>query len=372
MESQAAAATTSKSKLEFAYDHQGRRIQKLVSTNSGSGYVGQYTNRFIYDGWNLLGTIAPGSVLLASYSWGVDLSGTLQGAGGVGGLLWVGDSSTTNNQRSTHFTANDGNGNVAALVNAADGTASAQYEYGPFGELLRATGPMAKANPFRFSTKYQDDETDQLYYGYRFYNTSTGRWLSRDLINEDGGLDLYGIVANNLANQVDGLGLHLIFENESCQAFNAGYTVGWPGPTFGTVNLGGTVLPKWKPGGTGSFSHAGTTIWPFDAMCNTETHVSIKATNHKSECGCTRYRVTCSWYYFGVAEGGDTASLHVPITFLGRQIARLFDRKKGTHGPYTARVFGLGIVTDTVTVPIGGTIDVFRMSPRNNVIGDPK
>ena len=33
-------------------------------------------------------------------------------------------------------------------------------EYGPFGEFIRATGPMAKANPFRFSTKYQDDETD--------------------------------------------------------------------------------------------------------------------------------------------------------------------------------------------------------------------
>jgi hypothetical protein len=31
----------------------------------------------------------------------------------------------------------------------------AHYQYGPFGEVLRATGPMAKANPFRFSTKYQ-------------------------------------------------------------------------------------------------------------------------------------------------------------------------------------------------------------------------
>jgi RHS repeat-associated protein len=50
---------------------------------------------------------------------------------------------------------------------------------GPFGELLRATGPMAKANPFRFSTKYQDDETDLVYYGRRYLNTSTGRWLSR-------------------------------------------------------------------------------------------------------------------------------------------------------------------------------------------------
>ena len=57
---------------------------------------------------------------------------------------------------------------------------------GPFAEVLRASGPMAKANPLRFSTKYQDDETGLLYYGYRYYNASTGRWLSRDPINEAG------------------------------------------------------------------------------------------------------------------------------------------------------------------------------------------
>jgi RHS repeat-associated protein len=45
---------------------------------------------------------------------------------------------------------------------------------------------MAKANPFRFSTKYQDDETDLLYYGYRSCSPSTGRWLSRDPIDEIG------------------------------------------------------------------------------------------------------------------------------------------------------------------------------------------
>ena len=65
---------------------------------------------------------------------------------------------------------------------------------GPFGEVIRATGPMAKANPFRFSTKYQDDETDLLYYGYRYYNASTGRWLSRDPIEERSGLGLYRFV----------------------------------------------------------------------------------------------------------------------------------------------------------------------------------
>jgi len=78
-----------------------------------------------------------------------------------------------------------------------------QYSYGPFGELIRATGPMAKLNPFRFSTKYQDDETDLLYYGYRYYNASTGRWLSRDPIEEKGGKNHYGFTANNPINYID-------------------------------------------------------------------------------------------------------------------------------------------------------------------------
>jgi len=67
---------------------------------------------------------------------------------------------------------------------------SARDEYGPFAENLRGTGPLAKANPFRFSTKFQDDETDLLYYGYRFYNQSLGRWPKRDPLEEKGGKNL--------------------------------------------------------------------------------------------------------------------------------------------------------------------------------------
>jgi len=51
---------------------------------------------------------------------------------------------------------------------------------GPFGEVIRATGPLAKTNPFRFSTKYQDDESDLLCYGDRYYKPSTGTWINRD------------------------------------------------------------------------------------------------------------------------------------------------------------------------------------------------
>jgi len=77
---------------------------------------------------------------------------------------------------------------------------------GPFGEVIRATGPMAKADPFRFSTKYQDDETDLLYYGYRYYNASIGRWLSRDPLDEEGGDNLYAFVDGDALNSSDALG----------------------------------------------------------------------------------------------------------------------------------------------------------------------
>jgi RHS repeat-associated protein len=72
----------------------------------------------------------------------------------------------------------------ALAARAADSKAPLRWKYGPFGEAVRATGPMAKVNPFRFSTKYEDDETDLVYYGYRYYSASTGRWLSRDPLAE--------------------------------------------------------------------------------------------------------------------------------------------------------------------------------------------
>ncbi len=166
-------------KSKFLSIAQGRRVQKIVSTNNGSIYVASYTNRFLYDGWNLVAVVNPASTLLQSFVWGLDLSGSLQGAGGVGGLLVMNDAA-----KGAHFCAHDGNGNVAMLLKASDGTAGANYEFGPFGEALRATGPMAKANHFRFSTKYQDDETDLVYYGYGYYSPSTGRWVSRDPLSD--------------------------------------------------------------------------------------------------------------------------------------------------------------------------------------------
>lgn len=101
----------------------------------------------------------------------------------------------------------DGNGNLIAYVDMATGAKSATYEYGTFGETLIADGVAAEAMPFRFSTKYQDTETGFYNYGYRIYQPSTGRWLSRDPMEEAGGANLYGFVSNDPINYVDPLGL---------------------------------------------------------------------------------------------------------------------------------------------------------------------
>jgi len=68
---------------------------------------------------------------------------------------------------------------------------------------------MARANPFRFSTKFQDDETGLLYYGFRYYDPSTGRWNSRDPVDEWGGMNLFGFVSNNALSNCDKLGREL-------------------------------------------------------------------------------------------------------------------------------------------------------------------
>jgi RHS repeat-associated protein len=173
----------------------------VVSTNSGS-CVPAYTNLFLYDGWNLASVVNPNGSLVTAMIWGTDLSGSLQGAGGAGGLLAV--NLGTNG---IHFVADDANGNVTALLYTGNGAVYANYEYSPFGENIWASGPVAAFNPIRFSSKFEDPESGLYYYGYRYYNPSTGRWLSKDPIEEQGGNNLYGLVGNHPTFDVDLLGL---------------------------------------------------------------------------------------------------------------------------------------------------------------------
>jgi RHS repeat-associated protein len=184
--------------VECQYDALGRRIRQttwswVVQSNQ---WVVTEDLKFVSDpllfGRHVVDLNATNNALVRSYVWGLDLSESMDRAGGVGGLLWVTLHTASGPAPGTHFAAYDGNGNVVALSAASDGSATACYEYGPFGEPIRVSGPAAANNPFRFSTKRTCHTTDLILYEYRVYQSSTGRWLTRDPINEPGSKCLRG------------------------------------------------------------------------------------------------------------------------------------------------------------------------------------
>jgi RHS repeat-associated protein len=183
IETTAAVVSNGMPKLrsEFLYDATGRRIQKVdYSSWNGTAYATTNTTRFTWDGWNLLSeTISnPQSTITNLYVWGLDLSQSLQGAGGIGGLLCVIQNGTP------YYPCFDGNGNITDYLDAT-GTVVAHYEYDPFGRTVAATGSKLGDFNFRFSTKYFEPFWNLYYYGLRYYSPELGRWMSGDPLVEE-------------------------------------------------------------------------------------------------------------------------------------------------------------------------------------------
>lgn len=137
---------------------------------------------------------------------------------------------------------------------------------------------MTKANPFRFSTKYQDDESDLVYYGYRYYSASTGRWVSRDPKEEKGGINLYALVKNKPVSAYDPLGLSC--EDPCGQAKKQRIDKGNPG---GTVCCEGAKYAcVWDPtGDPAAQSDGGKRI---AAKC-TKAHEDYHLKDPRVKCG---------------------------------------------------------------------------------------
>ena len=137
------------------YDHLDRRVQKITPAA---------THTYFYDGWMLIKeTVANtnGTTDVIEYHWGKDLSGTIGGAGGVGGLLYlaISNSSTPNSStRQLYIPFYDAYGNVMGYWDA-QGNVVAEYTYDAFGKLIASSGPMADVFAIRYSTKYFDPES---------------------------------------------------------------------------------------------------------------------------------------------------------------------------------------------------------------------
>ena len=208
METTAAAYGTglTRQKIEFRRDALGRMAGKKVYHYS-AGWVLDSETRYVYEGWNMIEELSvSGATItkLRTHAWGLDWSGSLHGAGGVGGLLMTKDGSDT------YLPMFDGNGNLMGRLKSFDGSLAAAYEYDAFGQVLRESGPYAATDVFRFSTKFAHAETGEVDYGMRIYLPSLGRFLNQDPMGERGGLNLYAFVRNDGVNNLDYLGMDLM------------------------------------------------------------------------------------------------------------------------------------------------------------------
>lgn len=367
-------------KVAMQYDCQGRRVGKQVYQMVSNAWVQTSATLFTWDRW-LLATEVSGATTNV-YVNGEDLSGTIHGAGGIGGLLC--NARISAGTPSLWLFAYNANGNVAAVTDGS-GTVVVRYNYSPYGKILSSSGTAASSNKIRFSTKYWDDETGFGYWGHRFYDADLGRWLSRDpigeirskgQISEQGTTsdNQYSVLDNDTPNLVDYLGL-LKWEKKAVQGCNAGGSwetwgyVHWPTETD-------LPPPPWSPGSSGSFAHGCSVFAPFfnPVLCNTYTYVTIQVTN--DEC-CEKWKVNCDWKYGAELEGSLFAMWEMKVIFLG---AAPSPYPVGTRDPasgdsvsgdYSLSAWIIDSRSEIVTIPRGATKQVLWFEPVGHVYGKP-
>lgn len=176
-------------KVEFSYDYMGRCFERKEYTASNDSWNLDKTVYIVYDDYKQIAEYE-NEELYQQYAWdsvGLDTVAFMSKGNSVY-MYWT-----------------DGNKNVLKLFDTAGEQAS--YSYDPFGKVTTAEGSLAADNPFRFSCEYHNDITGLVEYIYRKYDPSLGRWINRDPVEEQGGMNLYVNSLNSVVFIIDGLGL---------------------------------------------------------------------------------------------------------------------------------------------------------------------
>lgn len=173
--------------VECGYDAEGRRHSKKV-TLQGSVII--LHERYLYRGYVQVATL------------------NLQNGSSVNhALLW--DPTAPRATRPLALVKNhqaylfghDQNKNVTEVFDIT-GRLVGQYDYSPFGKKA-FSGTVA--SPVQWGSEVCDEETGLVYYNYRYYNPQDGRWVSRDPLGEEGGLNLYAFAGNRMVSDWMGL-----------------------------------------------------------------------------------------------------------------------------------------------------------------------
>ena len=168
------------------------RLREVAEYNSGSVLTSLV--RYVWNGWTPWAELNSTNGVVRTFTFGVDLSGTVGGAAGIGGLLAIRQGGTN------YYVCSDGKGNVTE-VRRTNGTVAASYGYGPFGQLLYQTNTYNQ--PFRFSTRLYHAHSGFVYMLGRWYDPNAGRFLSRDPSGEGNGINIYQFARSSPQNYID-------------------------------------------------------------------------------------------------------------------------------------------------------------------------
>ena len=177
-------AGTPVKRTEFTYDG-GNRWVKLVEKESGAVVV---SREVIWEGASI-------AQLRLKNAAGTETERRTSYGGGE--VRTIGATTTALLETNDHL------GNVRELLDTT-GIVRARYDYDPYGKRTKVSGDLE--SDFGFTGHYEHAPSALTLAPFRAYDSGMGRWMSRDPIEESGGLNLYGYVGGNVAGAVDPLG----------------------------------------------------------------------------------------------------------------------------------------------------------------------
>jgi len=153
----------------YTYDPLGRRLTKTCTDES---------ERYLYNGDNELCSLDANGILK-------DLRIAGKGPTPVAVEL----------QNHLFLTLSDHRGNIRHLLDPTTRSIAQSHHYTAFGE--ETTSTTQPFNPWRYSSKRFDPDLQLIYFGQRYYDPSSARWLTPDPADFIDGLNLYQYVHNN-------------------------------------------------------------------------------------------------------------------------------------------------------------------------------
>jgi RHS repeat-associated protein len=140
------------------------------------------------------------------------------------------------------------------LVNVVSGAIAQRVRYDAWGIATYEVGS-ASTQPFGFAGGLTDADTGLVHFGARDYDPSVGRWISKDPIRFDGGLNMYAYCDGDPVNYVDPSGLlvpgAVAFGAAVADGATAGAGLGPVGAAAGAVGgilgwAGWTIYNDWQ------------------------------------------------------------------------------------------------------------------------------